>query len=218
MIHLTLLGASFTTLLKGALVSLEIAALALIMGSIGGTLLALVFFYGNRLAQIFAHTYVTFFRGTPMLVQILALFFVLPVMGITLPAFWSAVVAIGLNSIAYVSQLVRTGIQSVGIGQLEAAKTLGFSRAQIARLILLPQALRTVLPALSNECITLIKDSSLASVIGVSELTHQGSMIMSRSYDALTIYLGIALMYLAMTTTISLLLHLVERKMAYVKN
>ena len=153
-----------------------------------------------------------------MLVQILALFFVLPVMGIKLPAFWAAVIAIGLNSIAYVSQLVRAGIQAVGIGQLEAAKTLGFSRAQIARLILLPQALRTVLPALSNECITLIKDSSLASVIGVSELTHQGSMIMSRSYDALTIYLGIALMYLAMTTTISLLLHALERKMAYVKN
>lgn len=218
MINLTLFGTSFSTLLKGALVSVEIASVALLMGSIGGILLALVFFYGNTLTKIVAHTYVTFFRGTPMLIQILALFFVLPLMGIKLSAFWAAAIAIGLNSIAYVSQLVRAGIQAVGSGQLEAAKTLGFSPAQIARLILLPQALRTVLPALSNECITLIKDSSLASVIGVSELTHQGSMIMSRSYDALTIYLGVALTYLAMTTTISLLLHALERKMAYVKH
>lgn len=217
MINLTLFGNSFTTLLKGALVSLEIAFAALIMGGIGGTLLALLFFYGNRLTTIFAHGYVTFFRGTPMLVQILSLYFVLPVIGITLPAFWAAVIAIGLNSIAYVSQIVRTGIQAVGTGQLEAATTLGFSRPQIVRLILLPQALRTVLPTLSNECITLIKDSSLASVIGVYELTHQGSMIMSRSYDALTIYLGIALIYLVMTTSISLALHTLERKMAYVK-
>lgn len=218
MINFSLFANSLSTLLMGALVSIQIAAVSVVIGSIGGTMLALALFYGNTLIKIIAHTYITIIRGTPMLVQILTLYFVLPIIGISLPAFWAAVLAIGLNSIAYVSQIVRAGIESVGTGQIEAAQTLGFTHAQIARLIILPQAFRTVLPALGNECITLIKDSSLASVIGVSELTHQGSLIMSRTYDALTVYLGVALIYLCMTSLVSLLLHTLEQRMNHVKN
>jgi His/Glu/Gln/Arg/opine family amino acid ABC transporter permease subunit len=218
MVNTTLLLNSLPSLIMGAMVSLQIALAAVVIGSTGGTLLALLMFYGNRVTKIIAHTYITIIRGTPMLVQILMLYFVLPVFGISIPAFWTAVIAIGLNSIAYMSQTIRAGIQAVGKGQIEAAQTLGFSRIQIARLIILPQALRTVLPALGNECITLIKDSSLASVIGVSELTQQGSIIMSKTYDALTVYLGVALIYLCMTSLVSLLLHLFEQRNSYVKN
>ena len=218
MINFLMLKDSFMQLLHGAIISVQITAFALIIGIIGGTLLSIVLLYGNTLVKLFAHAYVTLIRGTPMLVQIIALFYLLPSTGIILSAFWSAVLAIGLNSIAYVSQIIRAGIQAVGRGQIEAARTLGFSRAQTMRLIILPQAVRTVFPSLGNECITLIKDSSLASVIGVTELTHQGSIIMSRTYDALTAYAGVALIYLFMTSSVSIVLHFMEKRLHYVKN
>jgi polar amino acid transport system permease protein len=218
MINFLILKDSFGNLLQGAALSLQIMFFALTIGIIGGTLLSLMLLYGNRVLRILAHTYVTIFRGTPMLVQLVTLFFVFPSIGIIIPAFWSAVIAIGMNSIAYVSQIMRAGIQAVGRGQVEAAQTLGFSHNQIIRFIVLPQALRTIFPSLGNECITLIKDSSLASVIGVAELSHQGSIIMSRTYDALTAYAGVACIYLIMTSCVSLLLHIIERKMHYVKN
>jgi len=218
MINFLTLKDSLGNLLQGAALSLEIMVLAFIIGIVGGTLLSLMLLYGGRAMNVIAHTYVTIFRGTPMLVQLVALFFVFPYIGIVIPAFWSAVIAIGMNSAAYVSQIIRAGIQAVGKGQIEAAKTLGLSHNQITRFIVLPQAVRTVFPSLGNECITLIKDSSLASVIGVAELSHQGSIIMSRTYDALTAYAGVAVIYLIMTSCASLLLHIVERRMHYVKN
>ena len=218
MINFLTLQASFGSLLLGATASLKIAILALIIGITGGTLLALILLYGNRLVKIFGNIYITIVRGTPMLVQLITLYYVLPSFGIMISAFGAAILAIGLNSMAYISQIIQSGIQAVGRGQVEAAQTLGFTRMQAVRFIILPQAFRTVFPALGNECITLIKDSSLASVIGVAELTHQGSIIMSRTYDALTIYAGVALIYLIMTSVASLGLYFLERKLQYVKN
>lgn len=218
MINFLTLQASFGSLLLGATASLKIAILALIIGITGGTLLALILLYGNRLVKIFGNIYITIVRGTPMLVQLITLYYVLPSFGIMISAFGAAILAIGLNSMAYISQIIQSGIQAVGRGQIEAAQTLGFTRMQAVRFIILPQAFRTVFPALGNECITLIKDSSLASVIGVAELTHQGSIIMSRTYDALTIYAGVALIYLIMTSVASLGLYFLERKLQYVKN
>jgi len=218
MINLILLKNSMGSLLQGAGLSIIIAFFALGIGTIGGTLLSLLLLYGNKGLRIAAQAYVTVIRGTPMLVQIMALFFVLPYFGVMLPGTISAIIAIGMNSIAYISQIVRAGIQAVGRGQIEAARVLGFSQLQITRLIVLPQAFKTVFPALGNECVTLIKDSSLASVIGVAELTHQGSIIMSRTYDALTAYMGVALIYLMITSCVALLLHFMERKMHYIKS
>ena len=218
MIKFLVLKKAIFNLLQGAIISLKITALSLVIGLIGGTLLALVFLYGNKYLRILGHIYVTIIRGTPMLVQVVTWYYVLPIFGIMLPAFWAATIAIGLNSIAYISQVIRSGIQAVGRGQIEAAKTLGMSRMQIVRFIILPQAFRTVFPSLGNECITLIKDSSLASVIGVGELTHQGAIMMSRTYDALTTYAGVALIYLIMTSIFSILLYFLEQRLHYVKN
>lgn len=212
MINYSLLYESLPALLHGAALSLGIAFLGLAIGTVGGVFLALCLLYGNQVIRIIANAYVTIVRGTPMLVQVLALFYIVPHVGITLSAFWTAVLAIGLNSIAYLSQIIRAGIEAIGKGQIEAAQTLGFTRWQNVRLILLPQAIRIVFPALGNECVTLIKDSSLASVIGVSELTHQGSLIMSRTYDAVTIYAGIGLIYLCITSCLSLLLYVIEKR------
>lgn len=218
MIHPSILFNAGNALLAGALLSLEIAFLSTLIGIIGGTLLALMMLYGPKTLQAIGHTYTTIIRGTPMLVQMMMLFFVLPSLGISIPSFWTAVLALGMNSTAYISKIMQAGIQSVGIGQIEAAKTLGFTQWQISRFIVLPQAFRTIFPAIDNECVTLIKDSSLASVIGVAELNHQASIIMSTTYDALTTYSGIALMYLVMTGIVSGMLALIGRKMHYVKN
>lgn len=218
MVNITQLLAHAGPLLHGAALSLCIAGSALCIGFLGGTLLGIAILYGPKLLRLLCNAYITLIRGTPMLIQIMALFFILPSLGITLSALWSAILAIGLNSAAYISQIIRAGIQAVGKGQVEAAQTLGFTQAQTIRLIILPQAFRTILPALGNECITLIKDSSLASVIGVAELTHQGSILMSRTYDAVTAYAGVACIYLIMTTIATCLLHLLERKLQYVKH
>lgn len=148
-----------------------------------------------------------------MLIQIPFFYYLLPEIGIELSLFATAVIAIGLNSTAYISQIVRSGIISIGKGQTEAAHVLGFTPLQTMRYILFPQALRTVLPALLNEFITLIKDSSLASTIGVVELFKEGTIIISRTYAVIPIYCAIALIYLVLTTALSFLTALIERKM-----
>ncbi len=219
MIDFQLIADSFPKLLQGATVSVEIAGLSCLIGITIGTLIGLIQSGKNKFLNILAFIYVTLFRGTPMLIQLTFAFFLLPEIGIFIPAFWTAVLTIGLNSGAYVSQIIKSGIKSVGIGQLEAAQALGFNKFQITRYILLPQAIRTVIPALGNEFITLIKDSSLASVITVVELTKEGSLILSKTFDAITIYSAIAFIYLVMTGSLSIVVSIVDRKLSrHVRN
>jgi polar amino acid transport system permease protein len=216
--HLSIILTYLPNLLFGAALSLKVTICSVILGFIGDTLLAVMLLYGNKAMRVIAKAYVIIVRGSPMLVQIVTLFFVLPSLRIVIPAFWTAVLAIGLNSAAYISEIVRAGIQSVGIGQQEAAQTLGFTRWQTVRLVILPQAFNNVLPALGNEIITLIKETSLASVIGVAELTHQGSFMMSRTYDAISTYMAVGIIYLIMTSVATCCLHALERKISYVNH
>jgi polar amino acid transport system permease protein len=167
----------------------------------------------NSLLRSFVTTYVIIIRGTPMLIQIFSAYFLLPQLSIYISAFWTAIIAIGLNSAAYISQIIKSGISSIGIGQMEAAKVLGFSTVDTIYYIILPQALRTTLPALGNEFVTLIKDSSLASLIGVAELTKQGNFVKSKTFDAITVYFAIAVLYLIITSTISFLVARLEKRM-----
>jgi len=204
---------SFFYLLRGAWISLQIAGIAVSIGLVLGTVLALAQTSANKIMRILVTIYITIIRGTPMLVQIMIVFFILPHLGISLSAFWSAVLAIGINSSAYLSQIIRSGITSIDKGQWEAAHVLGFSKAQALRYIILPQALQVVLPALGNEFITLLKDSSLASTIGVVELLKEGQIIISRTYKVIPVYLMITLIYLVMTTILSLILAWLEKRM-----
>lgn len=213
MINIQLIKESIPLLAQGALVSLEIAGLGAFIGIIGGTFLALLQTSKNSILRWLVTLYVTIIRGTPMLIQITFAYYVLPQFGLQLPAFWVAVVAIGLNSAAYVSQIIKAGIRSIGKGPIEAGKVLGLSHMQITRYIILPQAFATVLPALGNEFITLVKDSSLASTIGVVELTKQGIFIRSRTFDALSVFAAVALMYLVITTSLSLVINWFEKRM-----
>ncbi len=219
MIDFQLIQESIPTLLQGLLVTIEISSIGCLIGFSLGTLLAVIGASNIPLLNFFVTIYITIIRGTPMLIQIFFAFYLLPQLGITLPPIWAAIIAIGLNSAAYISQVIKSGIASVSKGQIEAAQVLGFSKIQTARYIILPQAIRVVLPALGNEFITLIKDSSLASIIGVAELTRQGQFIISRTLDVATIFSAVAFLYLVLTSLVSFLVMKLEQRMGqHVKN
>lgn len=203
MIDLTLIWNSLPNLLYGTVISLQITLVASIIGLTLGSVFGLAETSKSRFVSFVIRTYVILFRGTPMLVQILFIFYVLPQFGLILPPFWAASLAIGLNSCAYISQIIRTGINAVSKGQIEAAQTLGFTPLKTMRYIVFPQALRVALPALGNELVTLVKDSSLASIIGVMELTKEASIIRSRTYDAFSILLAVSIIYLLLTATLT---------------
>lgn len=202
-IDFQLIWQSIPALLRGAGLSLQIAFVATLLGVFVGTVLALGESSKRWWVRLPVTIYVTLFRGTPMLVQILFVFYVLPQFGFMISPFWAASIAIGLNSGAYISQTIRAGINAVSKGQVEAAATLGFSHLMTMRYIVLPQAFKNALPSLGNELVTLVKDSSLASIIGVMELSKQGSIIRSHTYDAFSILLMVSVFYLIMTATLS---------------
>ena len=205
---------SIPSLLEGALVSLQIAIASCVFGLSFGTLLGIAYTSRKQWIRIPLACYVAVFRGTPMLVQIMFMYYVLPQAGIQISAEWSAILAIGCNSSAYISQIVRSGMNSVSIGQWEAAKVLGLTTWQTLCRIVLPQAFRVSLPSFGNEFITLVKDSSLASIIGVMELSKEGSVIRSRTYDAFTILILVSCIYLIMTLVLSLIVKILEKKSA----
>lgn len=203
MIDFTLIWNSLPSLFYGTLVSLQITSIAAFIGFTLGSILAVAEDSQSRFIRLVIRTYVTLFRGTPMLIQILFVYYVLPQFGLNVAPFFAASLAIGFNSAAYISQIMRTGINAVAKGQIEAAYTLGMTHLKTLRYIVFPQAFRVALPALSNELVTLVKDSSLASIIGVMELTKEASIIRSRTYDAFSILLAVSIIYLILTATLS---------------
>ncbi|HVL86708.1 MAG TPA: amino acid ABC transporter permease, partial [Candidatus Thermoplasmatota archaeon] len=139
---------------------------------------------------------------------------VLPVVGIRLPIFWAGAVALLANTAAYQAEAIRAGIQGVQTGQMEAALSLGFTHPQAMRHVVLPQAFRTSLPALGNEIVILLKDTSLVSVIGVVELTQVGRIFSARTFLVLETWLGVAAIYLVLTYTLALVLRRLEVRVA----
>lgn len=201
--------------IEGVFLTLQIAFWGCLIGIILGTVSGVILTKKIKVLQYVVFVYVTIIRGTPMLIQIAATYYLLKYAGVSITAFWSAIFSIGLNSGAYMSQIIVSGINSVGKGQIEAAKTLGFSSRQIMTLIVLPQAIRTVLPAFGNEFITLVKDSSLASTIGVYELTKRSEIVMSQTLDVPAVYLTVGLIYLVITSVIGIGISKLEEKMQY---
>lgn len=212
MIDFDLIFQSMPNLLQGALLSCQIAFMAGCLGLVLGVPLAFCELSTFWPLRALVWIYVSLFRGTPMLVQILFVYYVLPQFGVMIAPVWAATLAIGLNSSAYISQIIRGGIAAVPYGQVEAAYTLGMSPFAVKRYIVFPQALRVALPGLGNELVTLVKDSSLASIIGVMELSKEGSVIRSRTYDAFSVLLAVSFIYLVMTSLLSLCVTLYEAR------
>ena len=204
--------ADFDALLRGALVSIEVTAGALLVGCVVGLLVGVGRLNPQRrVIYNLCSVYLLLFRGTPLLVQLFIWFFGLPRFGITLPAFVCGVVGLGMYSGAYVSEIVRGAIQSVDRGQTEAARSLGMSSGQAMRIIILPQAVVRMIPPLGNEFIALIKNSALVSLLTIHDLMHEGQKIISVSYLALETYLVVALVYLVLTTVAMVILRKIEQ-------
>lgn len=198
--------------LKGAWLTAKLAFLSLLLGLPIGLILSLARVQSSRLLAAPAAVYVEVIRGTPLLVQILFIYFVLPLFGIHLPAFTSGVIALTLNSAAYIAEIFRAGILSIDAGQMEAARALGMSYAQAMRRIILPQTFRRVVPPLTNEGIALLKDSSLVSVIGLTELARTGQELASRYAAPLTIWPIVAIFYLLLTFPLTRVAEYLERR------
>jgi lysine-arginine-ornithine-binding protein len=198
--------------LRGVWMTARLALLSLGLGLPIGLLLALMRVQSSRLIAAPAAVYVEVMRGTPLLVQILFIYFVLPYFGIYLPAFTSGVIALTLNSAAYISEIFRAGIISIDAGQMEAARALGMTYPQAMRSIILPQTFRRVVPPLTNEGIALLKDSSLVSVIGLTELARSGQELASRYAAPLTIWPVVAVFYLLLTFPLTRVAEYLERR------
>ncbi len=199
-------------LLQGTLVTLELTGIAISVGFIIGMVLVLGRLYGNKPVRVFCIGYIQFFRGTPLLVQLLIIYYGLPSYGIRLPSFLAALIGLGLNSAAYQAEYFRGAIQSIDEGQTMAARALGMSKFKCIKNIIIPQALRIVIPSWSNELIYTLKYSSVAYMIGAPELMAQAKFIAAENFRYFEIFIVVAFIYFVVVTILSRFLDFIERK------
>ena len=205
-------------ILKGLFHTIIIAFFAVIIGIIIGILIALIrhnydtngkMRIGNKISTI----YVNIIRGTPVLLQLMIIYYVI-FKSVNVNIVIVGILAFGLNSAAYVSEIIRSGLISVDKGQMEAGLALGLSYGKVMRYIILPQAIRNILPALGNEFITLLKETSAGAYIGILELTKASDIIASRTYDYFFPLIITAFIYLIMTLGLSKLVNVMERRLS----
>jgi His/Glu/Gln/Arg/opine family amino acid ABC transporter permease subunit len=199
-------------LLKGALWTIIFSASSEIMGILFGLTTAIIRVTKVKVLSQIAVIYVDFFRGTPLLMQIIFVYYALPYVGINLPAPLAGIVALSINSGAYVSEIFRAGIESIDKGQTEAARSLGLSYMQAMRYVVIPQTMKRVLPPLTNEFVALIKDSSLLSVIAISELMRTAKEMMTWKMNPSSLTAA-AILYLIITIPLTRLVSYLEKKM-----
>lgn len=207
----------YKNVLTGFRNTLIIAFFGLIIGIVIGSVVAIVKVAGerNKVAKVFScvcDVYVTVFRGTPIIVQLLIFHFGI-FWGVAIPEPWEATLVFGLNSGAYVSEIMRGGIASVDKGQLEAGRTLGLSFTSAMIKIVIPQAIKNVIPTLGNELIALIKDTSVAGYVATLDLNGALTAIAGATYDYFTPYIFLAVVYLFMVVVLTLCIRLIERRL-----
>ena len=207
-------GEYLALLLYGLRLTLGVSLSALLLSVVFGTLLGVVRSVRLPILGALGEAYVELVRGIPLIVLLSVVYYGLPALGVTLGGFPSAVLALGLYSAAYTSEIVRGGLSSVPTGQLEAARSLGLSRLQSLRFVVLPQAWRVALPALGNEFVSLILGSSLASAVTLQELFAAGKYITNATYRQFEVYAVLALVYFLLTFTLTRLLRLLERRLS----
>lgn len=205
---------AINNLLDGTLVTIYVTVLSGVFGLILGLISALGRMAPVRILSWPAGAYIEFFRGTPLLVQLFIVYFGLPQLPFVdpMPAFWAGVVGLSLYAGAYFSEIIRGALNAVPSGQLEAAETLGLKTVQAYRFVVIPQATRIAVPALGNQFISLIKDSTLVSVITVSDLLLAGRNLISRTFEPMTVYLAIAFVYLILSNAAALGVAAIERR------
>ncbi|WP_320034491.1 amino acid ABC transporter permease [Halarcobacter sp.] len=185
--------------------------IALFIGVIIGTLRSLKI---NYFFKLLISSYIEIFRGTPLLIQLFFIYYGLPQIGITMSSHQAAIIGLSLNFGAYMAEIVRAGIQAIPKGQYEAADSLGLSKIQMFIHIIYPQAFKIVLPPLTNTYASILKDSSLVSVLSITELTRAGQLIYVRTYEPFEIYLTLGVFYFVMTYTIAVFSKYLEKKVS----
>lgn len=211
----------FSTMIKykdffitGAGYTLLIAFITVVGGTILGTFLSLLKLSKYKVLRFISTTYIEIFRGTPILVQLYLIYYAIPqVSNLRFAPLTAAIVTLCLNSGAYVAELIRAGIMAVDKGQMEAARSLGMPLWKAMSIIIIPQAIKNILPALANEFIVIIKESSIASVIGVNELMYKTDTVRGNSFRSMEALLIAAMIYFVMTFTLSKIVAYFERRM-----
>lgn len=203
---------SLPFLLKGAVWTVLLSLGGMFFGLVLGFFLALMRLSQNMVVHAVARVYVSFFRGTPLLVQLFMIYYGLPELGIQLDPLPAALVGFSLNMAAYICEILRAAIASIDRGQWEAAASIGMTRAQTLRRTILPQAARTALPPLGNSFISLVKDTSLAATIQVPEMFRQAQLITARTFEIFSMYLTAALIYWVLASTLAALQNTLENR------
>ncbi len=209
-------GERWTWYFEGLGKTLLISLGAIAIGCLLGIIVSLIKYtnkkYGTlKVGSKICDIYLAVFRGTPVYVQLLIMYLIVLV---AVPDIWVAILTFGINSGAYVAEIIRGGLESVDDGQLEAGSSLGLNKLQVLFLIVLPQAIRRALPPFCNEFIALIKETSIVGTIGVVDLTKVAASITARTYEPFAPYILIALMYLAVVLLLTYLLKLLERRLS----
>jgi len=207
--------------IRGLLMTIQLTVVGVLVGLVIGLILELMRLSGKKWLSIPAQAYVDLFRGTPLLLQILAIHFaVLPTITMDIlgmpsspEATVSSFIALSLNAGAYIAEIFRGGIQSIEKGQMEAARSLGMTYGQAMRLVILPQAFKRMLPPLGNEFIALLKDSSLVTVIAVNDITYAAFVTAKNTFERWAPYITAGLMYLCLTLILSRIVILLEKRL-----
>ncbi|WP_026567636.1 amino acid ABC transporter permease [Bacillus sp. UNC41MFS5] len=208
-----IISAAIPMLLKGLQVTLYIFVIAIILGFLIGLLVALLRLAPNRILNWIAKVYVDAIRGTPFIVQLFFIYFgVNSLQLISLNSTTAGIVTVAINAGAYFAEIIRAGIQSIDKGQTEAARSIGFTGAQTMRYVVLPQAFRRMLPTITNQSIISLKDTSLLSVIGIADLTQQGQIQASATFEAFKIWLAVGVIYFIIIYLLTILANFIERR------
>lgn len=200
-------------LLKGLQVTLYIFLIAILLGFLIGLVIALLRLAPLKILNWIAKAYVDAIRGTPFIVQLFFIYFgINSLQFISLNSTTAGIITVAINAGAYFAEIIRAGIQSIDKGQTEAARSIGFTSAQTMRYIVLPQAFRRMLPTITNQSIISLKDTSLLSVIGIADLTQQGQIQASATFEAFKIWLAVGIIYFIIIYLLTLLANFVERR------
>lgn len=212
------------TAAHGIGMTLYVTFMAILLGIVIGLVMALARLSSNLILKVIANVYIEVVRGTPLFVQILILAYGVPylvsqVSGGSVRFNWEPIVivgvlACGMNSGAYLAEIIRSGIQAVSQGQIEASRSLGLTGAQTMSYVVLPQAFRIILPAMGNEFVTLIKETSILSYIGIVEITREGMLWAARDFKSFPAYIGVAIVYMCLTIPLSRLVTYMEKRMS----
>lgn len=201
-------------LMKGSVITIELTVLAIVFGTIIGLIIALCKVSPIRALNSFGKFYTWIFRGVPLLVQLIFIYYALPDLGLEFDPTEAAVIGLSMCGGAYIAEIIRAAILSIDKGQMEAALSLGMTYSEAMRRVIIPQTYRRLVPPLGNEFITLMKDTALVSAISMTELLRQGQLISAVDFRSLEIYAAVAVIYLLMTTVFTLALSKIENILA----